>query len=387
MRVRLFERLLGYYRVDIPQDAVLRAADALLRAGLGLALSPDGRMYVPARRLRALRTALADVPHTVSPMRGMLGFLLRHRRRYGAMAALAVCLLCACLCSRVVWDVRLEGEFSMDEASVLEQLSACGISPGVPWREVDAARAETALLAASPDIAWVSLYRRAGVMYVTLTEKTVHEDPPPPEGFADVIAARDAVIEEVQLKRGYAVVKRGDTVREGDLLIGGLLPSALGGGLCYAEGEVIGRVEQTVCVTVPPELRTVHSGQRRLIGADVNFFGFSLNNLKIYGNSEDGCAIIEEKRQLTLGDRYRLPILYTARYAVEQWESVQTLSEDAMVRVATARLEAAVREAIGDGELLAIRTEGAFGEEGYTMTAHLTYRTVIGRTVPLSVTE
>jgi len=211
--IPLLDRILGYYTVTVEGVRLADAANAMLNAGLSLRMTSDGRVHVPARLLRPLRTALGDIAYTVSPLRGGMGFLCRHGRCYGIAAALVLLLLCLFISSRVVWDVRIEGEDLTDALRVEEELRACGLFSGARWREVDFGKTETELLSVSDTVGWVSIYRRGHVAYVTVVEKTVHERPSPPVGYASVVSAYDAVVDEVLVSRGYATVKKGDTVR------------------------------------------------------------------------------------------------------------------------------------------------------------------------------
>jgi len=378
---------LRYYTVTVEGVRLADAANAMLNAGLSLRMTSDGRVHVPARLLRPLRTALGDIAYTVSPLRGGMGFLCRHGRCYGIAAALVLLLLCLFISSRVVWDVRIEGEDLTDALRVEEELRACGLFSGARWREVDFGKTETELLSVSDTVGWVSIYRRGHVAYVTVVEKTVHERPSPPVGYASVVSAYDAVVDEVLVSRGYATVKKGDTVRAGDLLISGILPGEIGGGMCYAEGEVRGTVERTLTVTVAEKAELLRTVARTPVGYRVNFFGFSINILKKYGKTAEDCAIIEENRTLRLPGGYRLPIYTEVRYAVKRETEVRVLQAEEMADLAAEQLMQQVRAVLADGELIQIRTEGGFTEEGYTMRANVVYRTVIGRTAPLSVAE
>lgn len=383
--IPLLDRLLGYYTVTVEQEHLTAAANALLSCGLSLRLLPSGKLHVPMRYLRPLRAAMGDIPYTTSPLGGVFGFVYRHRHCYGIAAALVCLLLCLFVSSRVVWDVRLEGEGLTDTAHVEGELRACGLFPGVRWAEMDFGKTETDLLSVSDTVGWVSIYRRGHVAYVTVAEKTVHEQPTPPVGYASVISAYDAVVDEVLVGKGYATVKKGDTVRAGDLLISGILPSEVGGGLCYAEGEVRGTVEQTVTVSVSGEMELLQTAKRTMTDCHVNFFGFSLNILKKYGKMPEDCAIIEENRTVRILGGYRLPICIDTRYAVMHEKRVRELTPQEMTALASEELMQKVRALLSDGELISIRTEGGFTEDGYTMRAYVTYRTVLGRTVPFSV--
>lgn len=377
-------RLLGFHALQIEPQDVTKAAGALLRAGIAAQITSDGHMHVPHHRLKRTLAALSDCQVTVGPLRGALGALYRVRHRYGLFAAVLTTLVLALLSGRVVWDVRVEGDLTVEEAVLLQELSDGGLYAGALWNELSFSETEARILASSEHIAWLSIDRRGNVAYVSIVERAVHDEPtPPPYPYGNIVATQDAVIDEILVHAGVATVKKGDTVRAGDLLISGVLPSEAGGGLCLADGQVMGLVEDTVSVLVPEQLPLLQTKERHLSGLYVNFFGFSLNILKNDGNPSDTCAIIEETTHVRLFGRYRLPITLTRSYTTEEQTVERTLSADEMAALAAEHLSEAVRARVADGDLVRIRTEGAFTESGYVMTAYLVYRAPIGTLSPL----
>lgn len=377
--MRIFDRVFGYYRISVSADNVVAAANRCLMANVPVSFRADGSADVPLLRMTDVRRALGEMNFYVGDLCGISGFFFRNRKRYGCIAALAVITALLLLSNFFVWDVRVDGGI-VEEQKVIEEVGAAGLRVGMPWRAFRFDAVETALLSASPDIAWVNICRRGNVAYVTVAEKNVHPDKEKPSGYANIVATEDAVIEEILIHKGQESVRVGETVHAGDLLISGILPATSGGGLCRAEGQVRGRVRATVEVEVGAQAADIRTQQRKLTLVRAGFFDFSLNIFKRYGNLPVGCDIIEEQKQVSLFGRYRLPLFLTCRYAVCCETVYRTLTEEEMVRTAALRLEEAVRTRIGEGDLVRIRTEGGFSDGVYRMRAEITFVGDIGRT-------
>ena len=129
-------------------------------------------------------------------------------------------------------------------------------------------------MAKSTAVAWLNINRRGTVAYVTVLEKEVHGQEVK-EGYSNVVAACDAVIEEISVVRGVACVKVGDSVKKGDLLISGVLPEEQGGGFCYAEGEIFGRVSESISVSVDEYKIKKTEKNSEIAHLDIKIFGFS----------------------------------------------------------------------------------------------------------------
>lgn len=368
--IRLDHFVLGYVVFHIDGEHVRCAAERLLRGGKGVRFASDGSFRTLAWERERVCALLGDIPYTVSPIRGLFGAIASLRKRYGVLLAMLAFVIMLVFSSDTVWDVRLEGCPEGDEEAVLADLGAAGLSVGRRWSKIERSEVEVQLLSSSEEVAWISINRRGTVAYVTVVPKEAYPEPPTREGYANVVASFDGVVEEITVRSGIALVKPGETVRAGQVLILGVIPTEQGGGYCYAEGRIIARRTDRITVNIPPltEQRVYEEGERK--DFSINFFGNDINILKIYGNSAEGCDIIEKKHTLTLFGR-TLPISYTVKTLRPYKTETRELSADEATRLAAEALQDALRERLAECELVSVHTEGGFAEDGYRMTADI----------------
>ncbi len=173
-------------------------------------------------------------------------------RRKALLIGLILVGLAALAASLFVWEVRVTGIDTREAMALTEELAQLGIYPGAYKGHIDLKQAETRLIIAHDEFAWVNL-RLTGV--VALAEVVPAE--PVPEIVDDsrprhIVAEKDALIESVTALKGRAVVEAGDTVRAGDVLISGLVwDPGLPRMLFAARGEVIGSVWYAARVSAP----------------------------------------------------------------------------------------------------------------------------------------
>lgn len=374
---------LGYRRFFIEKEDIAGVADCLLNHGISAKISEDGSFVLPLRRASGARRALAAFPGVrVSEPLGVPGFFFRYRRRYGIFAALLFVLAFAFFTGGRVWDIRVEGEGGLSDAYVTEALADAGLTPGVRFSDLDLSALESDVLRTSERIAWLNINRRGNVAYVRVAARAETPEEETERRYANIVADEDALIEEITVRLGTETVKVGDSVKRGDLLISGV-----GGGLLPAEGSVRGRVSRTLEVTVPRTESVTSWGEEETRALSVNFFGISLNIFKIYGNPTSECDIIEETEHLTLFGLVRLPVVISRTVALGRETALRTYTDDECVKIAAARLTSALRRELSDGDLIRIRTGGAFTEEGYHMYAEITEVREIGRRAEFGVKE
>jgi len=368
----------GYRKITPKTACGTVFAHRLLASGLSAKIASDGSFFVFAPSLKKYMSALEGLDYEVSGLYGLPGLIYKYRKRYGIAFAIVLTVLFIIFSSSVVWDVRIEGNESLTSAQLKEALDRSGLSVGTSWNSLSQSEVETVALKQIPDLAWININRRGTVAYVTVKEKKSHGQAEPLYGYSNIVAAVDCIIEEITVERGIAMVKAGDVVRRGQLLISGVIPAELGGGFVRAEGEIVGRVNEKFSVTVSrEEAKRVYSNEK-LSELSIKIFGFSLNIFKIYGNSDNQCVIIEDKESPTVLGRFKLPLEITKIYKSDYTYETVRYDDSELVRIAAYRLSQLKAVGLSDAELLKISSSGAFCDNGYTASAEVTVLKDIG---------
>jgi len=378
--------LFGYVVFTVSEDDVGRAAEIFLKKGINAKFS-DNKIIVGRRKVHEVESAMATrVKFSRSEMLGFWGFLIRNRKRYGLFLAVLCTVSLFFATTDMVWDVRIEGCGAVTAEKIERELSACGFGVGARWSRTDTAEVETELLAASSVVGWVNINRRGTVAYVTVSEKESVKEEQEHVGYSNIVAARDGVIEEITVMRGIAAVKVGDTVKAGDLLISGIIPTELGGGYCYAEGTVIARVSDSVTAVAEHSRDEKKVKKVALSRAKFKIFGFSVNIFKSYRNLPSDYDIIEGKKNFRLFGK-ELPMSFFGEYVSSYDTERVFLTAEEMTALASERLTSALAERLLGATLVRIRTEGTFSDDSYSMTATFVCTEQIGRDSPFSVKE
>ena len=364
--------IFGYLDIKVDAGDAARCADLLLAAGICAKITADGSLRIGARSAESAKAALSDkISFSVSEVRGLYGFLLKLRFRVGFLSAVTITLILLLFSSGVVWDVRVEGVDGEACERITDQLAECGLRVGALWNRIDKSSVEVNTLKISDEVAWININRRGSVAYVTVAPKETYDEQVDPVGYANIVAAFDCVIEEVLVERGVAVVKAGQTVKKGDLLISGVIPSELGGGAVYASGTVRGRYSAVEEVSLSDKGSRKNVGDPQLVGYAINFFGFSINILQKYSNFNEQCAIIEEKSEFCCLLGKKLPLSLQKSYAAVYSTEEFIYTADELCKEASRLLRERILSLAAGGDLLRATTSGEFFDGGYRMRAEL----------------
>lgn len=198
-------------------------------------LSKDGISFLAVRResLRRLvcECYAADMPYIrqtledkgwklleCRPLR-LCAALVFLRRRFGIPIGLVLAIILSIVMYRFVWRVEIQGAgpYQGDIAIFLREE---GLGVGTPKSGVDAAQLVRKLNHRYPKVAWFNAYVHDITLVVDCTLGVLPPDTPSPEP-GDLLATRDGVVSLIQVHAGTAMVKPGDVVREGQVLIAG----------------------------------------------------------------------------------------------------------------------------------------------------------------------
>ena len=250
----------------------------------------------------------------------------------GGIAAL---ILLQMLSARV-WVITVNGNQTVPTETVLSVLASLGVHTGTVFEEVDLAHLQLESLRQLPTVGWLSVNQKGSVLTVTVkeTEPSVPKEETAP---ADMVAAADGTIVHIAVTSGQAMVKEGDTVARGDVLIRGQLDSEVGPMLRRARGTVTARVIETVTVFVPYD-EPVPCERVTAVRPTAVFFGLAV---PLYTGGETNGREVQERRWLRVRGR-ELPIgLTVTKRVVDETCVVHRTGDEAL---AEARLRLAAEE-------------------------------------------
>lgn len=153
--------------------------------------------------------------------RGLPYLLGRFRHRYAFWVGLMMSLVAVFFVSGVVFTVEVSGNERVSTARILGELSRLGLRPGAYGPVLELKQISQEGLLVLDELSWMGIN-----LYGTRAEVTVREVKQPPKvrdetGHYHVVAETDGIVTEIDPYVGEGMVKEGDTVAAGDVLISG----------------------------------------------------------------------------------------------------------------------------------------------------------------------
>ena len=187
----------------------------------------------------------------VTGKQGFPFFLHRNRRRGLWAAGFSFFFFLLFGLSFFIWDIEYQGNTAYTDSQLGHTLDRLGVRCGILKTSVSCDELEEALREEYDGITWVSARVNGTRLYVHIKENEVpmeilKEDETP----CDLVADADAVIQSIIVRSGIPMVKAGDAVTKGQVLVSGRIPITDDGGTeinahyVHADADVIGLRER-----------------------------------------------------------------------------------------------------------------------------------------------
>lgn len=324
-----------------------------------------------AKRIRGF-AASKGFGITVEKTGGLPLLLWQRKKRWGVILGTLLSILLLVISERFVWDVRVFGNEQMTEGEVIAELAACGFGEGSPLKGFYAGELENRVLLNSNRLSWISIHMEGTVAVVQVVERTDRQEEKS-KLPANLIATADGQIEGIELYRGDCVVKLGQAVRAGELLVSGVYDSQTQGfRYTRAAGRILARTERTVRVEIPLEYAQKCYTDEKIGAITLNFFQKSMKIYKSTGNDTGACDIIEEVKGLSGLGLLNVPVLLNVQRHRCYEEVTRERTEEEALALAYEELSRQLSEFSSEITLLSKQIETKMTDASVILECRLT---------------
>ena len=175
--------------------------------------------------------------------------------------------------SRFVWQIDVKGNEKIKTIDVVSAYTELGLYIGIPKNKVDTYALRDKLPLIMRDVSWCSFNLEGSKLTVNITELT--ENKKPSNGYSNIVAKTDGIVTKVNIISGNAMVKVGDVVSEGDILVSGA-PELNTQKFVDSDGLIEAKTYKTIRISVPKEIYTENILSRKTKRTILEFFNFKI---------------------------------------------------------------------------------------------------------------
>lgn len=156
---------------------------------------------------------------------GLPFFLYRNRHRKLLVSGIVSFFLILYVMSLYIWDISIEGNRRFTDEMLLHYMETLPVTCGMKIGDISCEALESGIRNQFPEITWVSAEIKGTRLTVRVKENEALTAPLTKDTSpCDLAAAKTGTIVRVVMRSGVPLVKEGDEVMEGDLLVDGTIP-------------------------------------------------------------------------------------------------------------------------------------------------------------------
>lgn len=310
-------------------------------------------MKVSVKGFFSLRTLLRKTGTRASVLEryGLPFFVPKIKKRKIFVIGLAACLVFWMVTARFIWDIEIEGNYSLTEDVLMDYLETKGVHTAMPKKKLQIEELERQLREDYDVLTWVSLKVDGTTLIISLKENEMLEyqdagqsaqmpaDGAAPAGKGkDLVAAKGGTIVYMITRKGIPQVSIGDTVEAGQILVSGAVPvynddTTVRKYQYYeADADIMISYEKAVSVErrVAYQEKEYSGEEKKILLLGMQDKEWNLSAGKI---AYDNYDIVGEKKQLQLLDHLFLPAFYGVKCAKEYVLTEKTHTDEEMQQI------------------------------------------------------
>ena len=245
---------------------------------------------------------------SIKQKRGLPFIFNRYRKRKIFFFSLILIIVAIISLSNFVWNIEVIGNEKIDKKEIIQTLKKEGLEVGTLKNKVNTKEIINKMRLDRNDLAWIGIDIRGTNAIIKVVEADKKPDIIKEDEYCNIVATKAGIIEKVNAINGTPLVKKGDVIKEGTLVIGGWLEGKYTGTrYVHANGSVQAKVWYTQNERV--ELNQVISRKTeneetkysvRINNFTINFYK-TLSKFKKYDT-------IEQNKKIKLFSDFYLPI-------------------------------------------------------------------------------
>ena len=251
--------------------------------------------------------------------KGLPFTIKKYKKRKVFLLFLMLIILCIIVLSNFIWNIEIEGDESIPKEEIMELVKNKGLEIGAFKGKVDTKEIINKIRLERDDVSWVGIDIEGTNAIIKLVKADEKPEIINEEEYCNIVADRDATILKVSAQNGTPLVKEGDTVTNGDIIIAGWMEGKYTGKqYVHAQGEVQAKVSYTTIEKVYlKETKKVETGESEN-RYSVKINNFQINLLKTLPKFQK-YDTIEENKKLKLFSNFYLP-LEIVKYTYKEYE-------------------------------------------------------------------
>ena len=277
---RIFRPLFGSYTVRLAGENILSFVHSLATSHvLFWGLSNQGDAWTLKTTLAHAEPLLAlaesaGISAEIVSKNGLPFLVSKYKKRVGLLVGLILGMALLFYAELFVWKITVDGNTLLSDKEIIDALEDYGIGVGSFIPRIPVLQAQNEFLIKYGELSSFAINIKGTHVQVEVLERTHTPEIEQTNGFCNVVADCDGIVLSVEAVDGTAIVKPGDVVSKGQILISAYTVSTRNiYRLHHARGSVLAEVYGEFSQAIPLSESVKHYTGRTQSKTTVTAFG------------------------------------------------------------------------------------------------------------------
>ena len=237
----------------------------------------------------------------------------RYKKRKIFVGSLVLIFACIIILSNFIWNIEITGTERIDKNELIEFVQKEGLTIGKLKNKINLKDIIYKIRLERKDIAWVGIDIKGTNAVVKVVEADLKPEIINEDEYCNIISDKDACIIKVNAQNGTPMVKEGDIVKKGSVLIAGWLEGKYTGTrYVHSEGTIEAKVWYSHKERVDLKQNIVEKTDKEENKYELTINNFKINLYKGLPKFEKYDTIVENKKLKLFSNLY-LPVEITKK--------------------------------------------------------------------------
>lgn len=256
----------------------------------------------------------------------------RYKNRYGIIVGIFIFIVFIYFMSGFVWNIEINGNKTVGKTQILRECESLGIKIGAKKSKLNTKILAEKFLIDSDNFAWAAFNIEGCVLSVDITETKNNIDANIP---SNIKAIREGIITKIDVTAGNCIVKVGDKVNKGDILVSGIIENSFSTEFVHSIGDIFATTEREYIIEEKYKQKIVKQINKPIKRSAISFFGI---RCPIYlGKIEKNLIEKNYHKDYLLSEK--IPILLFKKVFVETEKQNFVFAKEDLIKKAQKKLK------------------------------------------------
>ena len=302
---------------------------------------------------------------SIQNKKGLPFVVHKYRKRKIFVGLLAIIFIALFVMSKFIWNIEIKGNNQISKAEILEELNKQGLKIGAYKGKINSNSIINRVRLDRDDIAWMGIDLEGTNAIVEIKETSKAPEIINENEYCNIVSNKEGMITKINVQNGTAVVKEGDIVKKGDILVQGYLEGKYTGiRYVHAKADIEAKIwyskKEKVFLKQQIQVSTGATEQKYTL----NINNFKINFYKTLSKFENYDTINENKKLMIFSNFY-LPIEIIKKTNYEYVNEEKIYTEEELIQLTQEKIEEELEEEISQKENIINKQTNVYPNEDY----------------------